>query len=109
MHDVQDLPVAGQHRLQEQLHHHQEPSLQGHRTIRQGWRFLGKDRELPSSNAWELDWMFMLQVYCLLHEHGIHLQPEVDATTVEEDGSIVKIGHGEKLHEYMKFFDGLPG
>jgi hypothetical protein len=26
--------------------------------------------------------MFMLQVYCLLHEHGIHLQPEVEATTV---------------------------
>ena len=30
----------------------------------------------------ELDWMFMLQVYYLLHEHGIHLQPEVEATTV---------------------------
>jgi hypothetical protein len=29
MHDVQDLPVAGQQRLQERLHHHQEPSLQG--------------------------------------------------------------------------------
>jgi diaminopimelate decarboxylase len=31
------------------------------------------------------------------------------ALQVEEDGSIVKIGHEEKLDEYMKFFDGLPG
>jgi hypothetical protein len=27
---------------------------------------------------------------------------------VEADGSIVKIRHGEKLDDYMKFFDGLP-
>ncbi|CAD6268430.1 unnamed protein product [Miscanthus lutarioriparius] len=40
--------------------------------------FLGKDRELPTPDE------------------------------VEEDGSIVKIRHEEKLDDYMKFFDGLP-
>ena len=37
-----------------------------------------------------------------------HLADMLFALQVEEDGSIVKIRHEEKLDDYMKFFDGLP-
>ncbi|XP_035817686.1 uncharacterized protein [Zea mays] len=76
MHDVQDLPAVGQHRLQERLHHHQEPSLQAYYNRSQNnqtrmeipWKRYRASKFQPMMR--ELDWMFMLQVYYLLHEHG---------------------------------------
>jgi len=70
--------------------------------------FLGKDRELPTPDEGAGLVVHDAGAYCMSMASTYNLKLRPPEYWVEEDGSIVKIRHEEKLDDYMKFFDGLP-
>ncbi|KAG2621930.1 probable diaminopimelate decarboxylase, chloroplastic [Panicum virgatum] len=70
--------------------------------------FLGKDRELPTPDEGAGLVVHDAGAYCMSMASTYNLKLRPPEYWVEEDGSIVKIRHQEKLDDYMKFFDGLP-
>ncbi|AQK39309.1 diaminopimelate decarboxylase [Zea mays] len=70
--------------------------------------FLGKDRELPTPDEGAGLVVHDAGAYCMSMASTYNLKLRPPEYWVEADGSIVKIRHGEKLDDYMKFFDGLP-
>ncbi|CAL4905431.1 unnamed protein product [Urochloa decumbens] len=70
--------------------------------------FLGKDRELPTPDEGAGLVVHDAGAYCMSMASTYNLKFRPPEYWVEEDGSIVKIRHEEKLDDYMKFFDGLP-
>ncbi|XP_062223374.1 probable diaminopimelate decarboxylase, chloroplastic [Phragmites australis] len=70
--------------------------------------FLGKDRELPTPDKGAGLVVHDAGAYCMSMASTYNLKLRPPEYWVEEDGSIVKIRHEEKLDDYMRFFDGLP-
>nr|CAB3462508.1 unnamed protein product [Digitaria exilis] len=69
--------------------------------------FLGKDRELPTPDEGAGLVVHDAGAYCMSMASTYNLKLRPPEYWVEEDGSIVKIRHEEKLDDYMKFFDGI--
>nr|CAB3466377.1 unnamed protein product [Digitaria exilis] len=69
--------------------------------------FLGKDRELPTPDEGTGLVVHDAGAYCMSMASTYNLKLRPPEYWVEEDGSIVKIRHEEKLDDYMKFFDGI--
>ncbi|KAL6640213.1 hypothetical protein ACP70R_022062 [Stipagrostis hirtigluma subsp. patula] len=69
--------------------------------------FLGKDRELPTPDEGAGLVVHDAGAYCMSMASTYNLKLRPPEYWVEEDGSIVKIRHEEKLDDYMRFFDGL--
>ncbi|KAM3240069.1 hypothetical protein ACQJBY_053631 [Aegilops geniculata] len=70
--------------------------------------FLGKDRELPTPEKGAGLVVHDAGAYCMSMASTYNLKMRPAEYWVEDDGSIVKIRHGETFDDYMKFFDGLP-
>ncbi|TVU30206.1 hypothetical protein EJB05_21816, partial [Eragrostis curvula] len=64
--------------------------------------FLGKDRELPTPDEGAGLVVHDAGAYCMSMASTYNMKLRPPEYWVEEDGSIVKIRHEEKLEDYMK-------
>ncbi|KAJ6848362.1 diaminopimelate decarboxylase 1, chloroplastic-like [Iris pallida] len=69
--------------------------------------FLGKDRELPTPHKGAGLVVHDAGAYCMSMASTYNLKMRPPEYWVDDDGSVVKIRHGETFDDYMKFFDGL--
>ncbi|XP_035542412.1 diaminopimelate decarboxylase 2, chloroplastic-like [Juglans regia] len=69
--------------------------------------FLGKDRELPTPAKGAGLVVHDAGAYCMSMASTYNLKMRPPEYWVEEDGSVVKIRHGETFEDHIKFFEGL--
>lgn len=68
--------------------------------------FLGKDRELPTPAKGAGLVVHDAGAYCMSMASTYNLKMRPPEYWVD-DGSVVKIRHGETIEDFVKFFDGL--
>ncbi|XP_065868261.1 diaminopimelate decarboxylase 2, chloroplastic-like [Euphorbia lathyris] len=69
--------------------------------------FLGKNRELPTPSKGAGLVVHDAGAYCMSMASTYNLKMRPPEYWVEEDGSIVKIRHGETFEDHVRFFEGL--
>ncbi|KAI3984169.1 hypothetical protein MKX01_011123 [Papaver californicum] len=69
--------------------------------------FLGKNRELPTPAKGTGLVVHDAGAYCMSMSSTYNLKMRPPEYWVEEDGSVVKIRHGETFEDHLRFFEGL--